>query len=435
MTYKETIDFLFSSLPMYQRVGDAAIKKDLTNIRELCTMLDDPHQSFISIHVAGTNGKGSTSHMLASVFQAAGLKVGLYTSPHYVDFRERIRINGEMMAKEDVISFVERYRADWEEIQPSFFEITVAMAFDHFRNEKVDIVIVETGLGGRLDSTNIITPLLSVITNIGYDHMQMLGNTLPEIAFEKAGIIKHQVPVVIGEWQEETAKVFIEKAATASAPISFASKEFAVTETEGNHSSSRYHIRSVSKGIDEWFETDLAGPYQSKNVVTVLESCFAWNQFYPEKKLNIQSIHEGLKGVKRNTGMIGRWMVMHEMPLVIADAAHNIDGIQSIIKKLEEIDVNTKHFVLGFVSDKEIGKILSLFPKDGKYYWCKPDIPRGKNEMETMQDGLRNGLQGEAFSSVIEAYKSAFANAKSDDLIFIGGSSYVVGDFLAAFKK
>ena len=432
MTYKETIDFLFSSLPMYQRVGDAAIKKDLTNIRKLSLMLDDPQNEFISIHVAGTNGKGSTSHMLASVFQSAGYKVGLYTSPHYVDFRERIRINGEMIGEDQVIMFVEKYKSEWEEIQPSFFEITVAMAFDFFKNEKVEVAIIETGLGGRLDSTNIINPILSVITNIGYDHMQMLGNTLPEIAAEKAGIIKHNVPVVIGEWQPETESVFLTKAEIESAPIFFASKELTVIEAEASFANTKYLIRSNLTETEDWFETDLTGPYQSKNILTVLQSCFTLNQFYPQYQLDIQSIHVGLKNVKANTKMIGRWMVLRESPLVIADAAHNLDGINSIMGKIADTKASTKHFVLGFVSDKEIRKILALFPSNGKFYWCKPDIPRGKNEMETMEEGAKIGLQGLAYKSVIQAYNAALANAKNDDLIFIGGSSYVVGDFLAA---
>jgi dihydrofolate synthase / folylpolyglutamate synthase len=431
MTYKETIEFLFSSLPMYQRVGDVAIKKDLTNIRKLCTILGDPHHSFSTIHVAGTNGKGSTSHMLASVFQSAGFKTGLYTSPHYVDFRERIKVNGEMISEGHVTEFVEKYKSGWESIQPSFFEITVAMAFDYFRNENIDIAIIETGLGGRLDSTNIITPLLSVITNIGYDHMQMLGNTLPEIAFEKAGIIKNNVPVVIGEFQNETADVFIDKAHQESAPITFASKELSIVEEQTGFKLNSYNIRSALNEINEWFETDLTGPYQSKNIITAIQSCIIWNGFYPSKSISLQSIHDGLKKVKTTTNMIGRWMILHERPLVITDAAHNLDGIKSIINRLNEIDAITKHFVLGFVSDKEIGKILSLFPADGKFYWCKPDIPRGKDQLETMQEGLKIGLDGKAFDSVLEAYRNAFSHAKANDLIFVGGSSYVVGDFLA----
>ncbi|HQW01393.1 MAG TPA: Mur ligase family protein, partial [Saprospiraceae bacterium] len=278
MDYRQTIDFLFSSLPMFQRVGDAAIKKDLTNIRLLCDMLGQPQIAYPTIHIAGTNGKGSTSHMIASVLQASGKKVGLYTSPHYIDFRERIKVNGEMIAERNVIHFVKEYREKWIAIQPSFFEITLAMAFDFFRKEKIDIAVIETGLGGRLDSTNIIKPLISVITNIGFDHMNMLGNTLPEIAFEKAGIIKHEVPVIIGEWQRETAPVFKNKALKENAPIHFASKHLVVEQTQKTFSKQMLNVRSREGAWLKDVATDLTGPYQLKNVRTVLECFYRWNQ-------------------------------------------------------------------------------------------------------------------------------------------------------------
>jgi dihydrofolate synthase / folylpolyglutamate synthase len=434
MTYQQTIDFLFTSLPMFQRIGNAAIKKDLTNIRKLSSLLGDPHLCFHSIHVAGTNGKGSTSHMLASIFQAAGKRTGLYTSPHYVDFRERIKVNGKMIDKKEVIRFVEENKSSLEQIRPSFFEITVAMAFDHFCKEKVEIAIIETGLGGRLDSTNIITPLISVITNIGFDHMQMLGETLPEIAAEKAGIIKKNVPVVIGEWQKETSVVFKEKAQQLNAPITFASKKAVVEKTKGNQVVSKIKIKTKCGDTTRWIKSDLAGPYQKKNILTVLETCNVWNDFYPASNLSDKVIRDGIRNVRLYTNMIGRWMVINEKPLVITDAAHNIDGIKSILPQILTIKARVKHFVLGFVSDKDVRKILTLFPEDGHYYWCSPDIPRGKPVEDTFNEGRLLGLEGKGYKSVALAYRAALAKAEPGDLIFIGGSSYVVGDFLAKHK-
>lgn len=435
MTYKQTIDFLFSSLPMFQRVGDTAIKKDLTNIRLLCGFLNQPQNSYPSIHIAGTNGKGSTSHMLASIFQATGRKVGLYTSPHYIDFRERIKINGLKIAEKEVIRFVKTYKDKWAPIQPSFFEITVAMAFDYFRKEKVDIAIIETGLGGRLDSTNIILPRLSVITNIGFDHMSMLGYTLPEIAREKAGIIKHNIPVIIGEWQKETTAVFKEKAIYVSAPIHFASKHITLLRKQKSLLAYQYTIRTRT-GI--WFDrmvTDLTGPYQEKNIRTVLETIWCWNLYYPTEAVKKSEITKGLSNVKESTNMIGRWMVMQQKPLVITDAAHNTHGMLAMLPELLKVPSNQRHFILGFVSDKDITKILSLFPQDGLYYWCSPDIPRGKAAEETRAAGDVVGLIGHSFESVWKAYAQAIKSAGPSDLIFVGGSSYVVGDFLAALKK
>jgi dihydrofolate synthase/folylpolyglutamate synthase len=435
MTYKQTIDFLFSSLPMFQRVGDAAVKKDLTNIRLLCAFLDQPQNSFPCIHIAGTNGKGSTSHMLASVFQSTGRKVGLYTSPHYIDFRERIKINGEMIAEKEVIRFVKSYHDKWAQIQPSFFEITVAMAFDYFRNEKVDIAIIETGLGGRLDSTNIILPRLSVITNIGFDHMQMLGNTLPEIAGEKAGIIKQMIPVIIGEWQKEITIVFNEKAMLENAPIHFASKHIRLISKKKSLVAHEYVVHTRTSLWIKKLVSDLTGPYQSQNIKTVLETIWCWNLYYPAEAIKEREIIKGLSKVKALTNMIGRWMVVQKNPLVITDAAHNTHGMKAMLPELLKIPAHQRHFVLGFVSDKDITKILSMFPLNGLFYWCSPNIPRGKAAEETRAAGKSVGLYGSSFTSVWKAYTQAMTQAGPSDLIFVGGSSYVVGDFLAALKK
>lgn len=420
---------------MFQRIGDAAIKKDLTNIRKLCAMLDHPEHTFPAIHIAGTNGKGSTSHMLASVFQAAGLRVGLYTSPHYVDFRERIRINGKRISEKEVIGFVSTYKDPWKAIAPSFFEITVIMAFDHFRRHRVDMAIIETGLGGRLDSTNILRPKLSVITNIGFDHVAMLGHTLPAIAAEKAGIIKEATPVIIGEWHPETAPVFKAKAADTGAAIYFASRHL--------------HLRLLRAGIEKtawqvlvgretWLSRitcDLTGPYQEKNIRTVLETIWRWNEHFPEQKITKSAIRHGLSRVKSSTGLKGRWMILHKNPWVITDAAHNDHGMKAMLPGLLRLAARKKHFVLGFVSDKDIRKILALFPKDAAYYWCAPNIPRRRPAGETQITGTQMQLLGKAYATVWMAYRAARQAAHPKDLIFVGGSSYVVGDFLGALKK
>lgn len=420
---------------MFHRIGDAAIKKDLTNIRKLCTLLGEPHQAFDSIHIAGTNGKGSTSHMMASVFQAMGLRVGLYTSPHYVDFRERIRINGEMIGQKEVVRFVRKNKEDWQDIQPSFFEITVAMAFDHFRNQQVDLAVIETGLGGRLDSTNIITPRLSMITNIGFDHMALLGHTLPAIAFEKAGIIKKEVPVVIGEWNKETAPVFRQKAQEEHAPISFASRRIRMQLVQRTFEKQTFGIQMQGDDYPERITTDLTGPYQKQNLATVLESIRSWNQHYPERRISGKAIRKGLSSVKMSTGMIGRWMILQRQPLVVTDAAHNVHGMKAMLPELLSIPSGKKHFVLGFVADKDLDQILSLFPKNGLYYWCEPDLPRAKPSAHTQHAGSLLNLHGEAWGSVLKAYKAAMREAGKKDLVFVGGSSYVVGEFLAGMKK
>lgn len=368
--------------------------------------------------------------MLASIFQAAGKKTGLYTSPHYVDFRERIKINGEMISQKEVIRFVDQYKEHWQAIQPSFFEITVAMAFDHFRKHKVDIAIIETGLGGRLDSTNIIQPLLSVITNIGFDHTQFLGNTLEQIAFEKAGIIKPKIPVIIGEWNGKTAPVFKEKAKQENAPIHFASKHILINFLKKSLEKNSFYVQIGSTTWIKNLSTDLTGPYQEKNIATVLETLWCWNKYYPHQVISNADIKRGLAAVKSSTHMIGRWMIIGNKPLIIADAAHNDHGMKAMLPELLNIPVTTRHFVLGFVNDKDILKILKLFPEDGKYYWCSPDIPRGKPAGETKEIAATISRSGTAYDSVAKAFQAAVKQARKDDLIFVGGSSYVVGDFL-----
>ncbi|MCB0460124.1 MAG: bifunctional folylpolyglutamate synthase/dihydrofolate synthase [Flavobacteriaceae bacterium] len=403
MNYNDTVNWMFSKLPMYQRQGASAFKKDLTNTNAISEHLGNPHHTFKSIHVAGTNGKGSTSHMLASILQEAGYKVGLYTSPHLKDFRERIKINGEMISKNAVINFVKKNQSFLEKQQLSFFEMTVGLAFDYFAKQKVDIAVVEVGLGGRLDSTNIITPVVSVITNIGLDHTQMLGDTLEKIAFEKAGIIKENIPVVIGERQEETEHVFIEIAKNKSAPIYFAE----------------------DKAIDI-YESDLKGNYQQKNIKTVVGA----SNIVKEKGFTITEKHvkNGLLCVVKNTGLQGRWQILQEKPKVICDTAHNREGLTYVMQQLREQHFNKLHIVLGVVNDKDLQSVLPLFPKDATYYFCKPDVPRGL-EVQILQEKAKEvGLLGKRYDSVREAHNEALKSAATDDLIFVGGSTFVVAE-------
>ena len=394
---------MFSRLPMFQRQGSIAFKKDLTNIKAFCTVLNDPQNSYPSVHVAGTNGKGSTSHMIASVLQAAGYKVGLYTSPHLKDFRERIRINGQPIDETTVIDFIETHQSFLERQKLSFFELTVGMAFDYFATEKVDIAVVEVGLGGRLDSTNIINPLVSVITNIGLDHTQFLGETLKEIAFEKGGIIKRETPVVIGEFQDEVIEVFQDLAKAVNAPLFIAE-----------------HL------INEDFETDLLGVYQLKNMKTAVQCLFLLEQMGFE--ISREQIKDGLKNVSRNTGLKGRWQVIGESPKVICDTAHNREGLSIVMTQLQRESFNSLHMVLGVVNDKDLSLILSLFPKNASYYFCKPDIPRGLSAELLKEEASKYGLYGDIFESVGAAYENALQKASSDDLIFVGGSTFVVAE-------
>lgn len=403
MTYQEAVSWMFQQLPMYQNQGKTAYKKDLSNTIKLSNYLKNPENKFKSIHVGGTNGKGSTSHMIASVLQEAGYKVGLYTSPHLKSFTERIRINGNEIPQEKVLDFINEHKAFFEENQLSFFEMTVGMAFDYFAKEKVDIAVIEVGLGGRLDSTNIISPELSIITNIGLDHVQILGGTLEKIAVEKAGIIKPNTPVVIGEKQVETAQVFIEKSKQVNAEIYFASEE-----------------------IQEYYATDLLGAYQNKNVKTVVLALNKLKDFDVKEK----HLKNGLLHVRKNTGLRGRWDVLQEKPKVICDTAHNKEGLTYVMEQLKKESYNRLHIVLGVVSDKELDAILPLFPKEATYYFSKPDIPRGLSSGILKKVSEKYNLIGEEFSSVLEAYNESLKSSSDDDLIYIGGSTFVVAEVL-----
>lgn len=392
-------------MPAYQRVGKAAYKANLDNIEDLCNYLDNPERLFRSVHVAGTNGKGSVSHMLASVFQEAGYKVGLYTSPHLKDFRERIKINGEPIPESQVINWVAQHKAYFEQHQLSFFEMTVGLAFEYFAASNVDIAIIEVGLGGRLDSTNVITPDLSVITNIGLDHTQFLGDTLELIAAEKAGIIKPDVPVLIGQMHEKTTPVFLEIAEEKKAPIHFA------------------QTMMLPQGI-----TDLKGAYQEQNVKTAMAALQilakgSWN-------LTLAQVNNGLNNVVQNTGILGRWQQLGETPLIIADTAHNKMGLTSVLNQLQELPQEKLHIVLGVVNDKDLTSILELFPPSAFYYFCAPDIMRGLDPILLQTEAHKKGLLGEVFSSVFSAFQAAKAAANPEDVIFVGGSTFVVAEIL-----
>jgi dihydrofolate synthase / folylpolyglutamate synthase len=427
MNYAETVEYLFSKLPMYSRIGAAAYREDLTNTIRLLEFIGHPERGFRSVHIAGTNGKGSASHMLAAIFQEAGYKTGLYTSPHLKDFRERIRINGKMIEEDAVVDFADRIRPVSEAIDPSFFEVTVAMAFDYFARNNVDIAVVEVGLGGRLDSTNVITPDLSVITNISYDHMNLLGDTLPAIAAEKAGIIKPNVPVVVGEREPETAPVFEQKAARENAPLSFADHRRYVTDWKYGRHTLDVEIAStpVADEVD-WYTLDLAGIYQTRNLVTVLEAVhvlrgIGW-------KLEPPVVHRALRQVKRLTGLHGRWEIIHEHPDVVLDVAHNEDGIRQLLRQIEITDHEELHLVLGFVNDKAIDKILSLLPQEANYYFTRAQIPRALPQEELAAQAAFAGLKGHSYPTVTEALDAAKAAAKPKDLIVVCGSIFVVAE-------
>ena len=418
MNYQETIQYLYNCLPVFQHQGASAYKPGLDRTILLDNYLGNPHRKYKTIHVAGTNGKGSVSHFLAAILQSAGYKTGLYTSPHLKDFRERIKINGEMIPEQAVIDFVERHRPFFEPVQPSFFELTMEMAFDWFASSEVEVAVIEVGLGGRLDSTNVITPELSVITNISFDHMQFLGDTLPKIASEKAGIIKPTIPVVIGEAEGEVKDVFLKKAAEVGAPLFFAEEN--------------YRLRPTREGLEcekyPQLEVQLKGMYQQKNVATVLTSVDRLRE--RDFVLPESSVRNGLSHVVDLTGLMGRWQVLQTKPMVVCDTGHNEAGIRCIVQQLSEQKYKQLHIVFGMVNDKDVSKVLSLLPLNAIYYFTQAAIPRAL-EAAKLHDLAQNyGLIGKIFPSVVSAVEAAKQSANEDDFIYIGGSTFVVAEVI-----
>lgn len=415
---------------MFSRQGKAAIKPGLDNTIRLCESLGNPQHKFKSIHIAGTNGKGSSSHMLAAIFQQAGYKTGLYTSPHLRDFRERIRINGEMISETEVTDFVSSQSELIKTLEPSFFEVTVAMAFHFFATNKVDIAIIEVGLGGRLDSTNVIHPELSLITNIGFDHMNILGGTLTQIAGEKAGIIKQNTPVIISQKQSEIESVFKNKAAEMNSKITFSNDEWEIYKNPENSDKTEYlklEIKQKNKVFGfNTLELDLTGTYQLKNLSGVLSAVKELRN--AKYMLNDDAIKTALKNVKSLTGLMGRWQTLEKHPLIICDTGHNEDGIREVLSNISLTSYRNLHMVIGMVKDKEIEKILQLLPKNATYYFCQPDIARAKPSIELRDEALQYHLTGNSYNKVSEALEAAKANAHDEDLIFIGGSTFVVAE-------
>lgn len=426
MTYQEAIQYLFDQLPMYQRMGASAYKNNLDNTLKLDAWFDHPHTRFKTIHVAGTNGKGSVSHILASVLQEAGYKTGLYTSPHLRDFRERIRVNGKMISEGEVVRFVSENRAIIDDVSPSFFEMTVAMAFNHFADEKVDVAVIEVGLGGRLDSTNIITPELSIITNIGMDHMSLLGYTLESIAGEKAGIIKSGIPVVIGRTQKEIHHVYLQKTASCNTSMQYADEAYKAVRKKMGTNTQTVDIFSNSHDVIKALNIPLPGNYQLENIQTVVA---ATRQLF-NRGFNIKEQHlrQGVEHVIKNTQLEGRWQILSHKPLTICDTGHNEDGIRAIVAQLEQMNYEQLHMVFGVVSDKDVDVILQLLPKNAVYYFTRANIPRSLDAETLKNKALKAGLHGVAYPDVPSAMDAAKKNAKVNDLIFIGGSTFVVAD-------
>lgn len=428
MTYQEATEYLFNSTPLFQNVGKDAYKEGLENTLLLDKHFNHPHQQYQTIHIAGTNGKGSCSHTLAAILQEAGYKVGLYTSPHLVDFRERIRVNGTCIPEERVVRFVEEERTFFEPLHPSFFEITTALAFLYFAEQKVDIAVIEVGLGGRLDCTNIISPLLSVITNISFDHVQFLGNTLDKIASEKAGIIKPNTPVIIGETTPETRPVFAEKALQCQAPVRFAEEEHelqAISEAnDGTREYKTLHFGTIN-GV-------LNGDCQIKNTQTILA---AVSELQKTLHISEQNIRDGFRNVCQTTGLRGRWQKLADSPKTYCDTGHNVGGISYIVKQLERIPCSQKRIVIGMVNDKDIAHVLEMLPKDAIYYFTQAKVKRALPAEALLTQAKEKGLHGKAFPSVIEAYTAARNEASSDDLIFIGGSTFIVADLFTDIFK
>ncbi len=425
MTYNQTLKFLYSQLPAYHRIGKAAYRNNLNKTILLDNYFGKPHLKYPSIHVAGTNGKGSVSHMIASILEEAGYRTGLYTSPHLKDFRERIKVNGEMIPETEVISFVAKHTELLKMVKPSFFEMTVAMAFNYFAETNIDIAVIEVGLGGRLDSTNIITPVLSVITNIGHDHMDILGDTFEKIAIEKSGIIKHSVPVVISETQKETSSVFRKKAAEADADIVFADKTYLCTLKAEDSDGRSYVINELGTGKTIESKTPLAGNYQANN----LQAVFTAGKVLKSKfSISDENILVGISKTIINTGLYGRWQILSRTPLTICDTGHNKEGLECVMNQLRKIPVTTVHFVIGFVNDKDLTSVLPLFPQNAVYYFTKASVPRALDETYLKTEASKYGLNGMSFPDVKSALENAREHASNEDLIFIGGSTFVVAE-------
>jgi dihydrofolate synthase/folylpolyglutamate synthase len=424
MNYTQTLAYLFTQLPMFSRVGAAAYKPDLTNTIRLCEALGNPQHQFKSIHIAGTNGKGSTSHMLASILQTAGYKTGLYTSPHLVDFRERIKIDGVYCTKEFVVEFTDKIKPLIATIQPSFFEITVAMAFSYFAKQKVDIAVIEVGLGGRLDSTNIITPEVSIITNIGLDHTQFLGDTIPQIASEKAGIIKKNVPCVVSEYTPDTKPVF--DAAASNTSLTYASDVYSIQGTKYSNEYLQVDIANNATGAITTYKLDLNGLYQAKNVLGVLTAVGVLQS--KGWQISNENIATGLSHVKTNTGLFGRWQIIDQSPTTVVDVAHNVAGIQTLLEQIACIQYNQLHIVMGMVKDKDIDSVLALLPDNAKYYFTQAQIERALDATDLQQKASVLGLNGGTFKTVNEAITAAKKEAQDNDFIVVCGSIFLVGE-------
>lgn len=425
--YDKAIEFLYTSMPMFQRVGASAYKPGLDTVKLLDGKFGNPHLKYKTIHIAGTNGKGSTAHTLAAILQSAGYRVGLYTSPHLVDFRERIRVNGAMISHDAVVNFVKRYRAMSLDCHPSFFELTMTMAFEYFAHENVDIAVIETGLGGRLDSTNIITPILSIITNISFDHTAFLGNTLPAIAAEKAGIIKPSIPVVIGEAQGPVREVFQQKADEQNSPIYFAEDEPRFDSIETLDNALLYRGAQYGDIIGE-----LMGDCQPKNAATILTVLPVLAK--SGIKITDDAVIDGFAHVTTLTGLMGRWMTLQRNPFVVCDTGHNVGGWDYLSRRLKSID-GTLHMIIGFVNDKDVSHILEMMPKTAKYYFTNASIERAMRVAQLAEIATKCGLIGEQYPSVEDAYTAALANASAEDTIFIGGSTFIVADLLTFLKE
>ena len=431
MNYQEVIEFMFNSLPMYQRVGAAAYKANLDNTLAFDKITGSPHKKYKTIHIAGTNGKGSVSHSLASILQEAGYKTGLYTSPHLTDYRERIRVNGKKIEESFITEFINSHKNFIKNVKPSFFEMSVALAFKYFELQQVEVAVIEVGMGGRLDSTNIILPELSVITNIGLDHTQFLGNSLAEIAGEKAGIIKQNIPVVIGERQKETEEVFLKKAKEKNSKISFASDNYACKILNSNLKYSSFEVEKKTSDKSYTLNFNLSGKYQEKNLATILETVDNLrNQGFC---ISDENVKQGLENLIKNTGFHGRWETLSTEPLTICDTGHNKEGLSYTIEQLLSLEFKKLRFVLGFVNDKNVDEVLKLFPKNAEYYFCKAQIPRALDEKILLEKANLVSMNGKSFENVSSAYHAAKKDADKNDVIFIGGSTFVVADLLQEF--